>query len=218
MVAWMAASSDPLDYGNVTMFRFPEGRNIEGPQQVFARVNNDPRFSSERTLLSQQGSQLFFGDFLVIPIDSSFLYVLPVYVQSSEGPQIPELKRVIVVNGSGGDVSIGTDLPGALAAATTGLGDGGGGPDNGGPGGTGGGTTEQQIQSLLTQALQHFTAADEALKRGDLATYQQEIALAQEAIQQANDLAAGQSTSTTPSVAPSASAAPTLTASPTPTP
>ena len=33
MVGWMAASSDPADYGHVTMFRFPEGQNIEGPPQ-----------------------------------------------------------------------------------------------------------------------------------------------------------------------------------------
>ena len=43
MVAWMAASSDPVNYGHITDFQFPEGRNIEGPQQVFARINNDPQ-------------------------------------------------------------------------------------------------------------------------------------------------------------------------------
>ena len=58
----------------------------------------------------------------MIPVDDSFLYVLPVYVEatSSGGVQIPELKRVIVVNGSGGDVSIDTSLQMALAAATSG--------------------------------------------------------------------------------------------------
>jgi uncharacterized protein len=221
MVAWMAASSDPVDYGHVTMFRFPEGRNIEGPQQVFARINNDPSFSSLRTLLSQQGSQLYFGDFLVIPIDNSFLYVLPVYVQSSEGAQIPELKRVIVVNGSGGDVSIGATLPEALAQATggvTGGGPGNGGP-NGGPGNGGQGTTDQQIQALLAEALSHFAAAQTALRTGDLALYQQELAKAQELVQQANDLAASQAGSTTsptpsPGVTPSPSAA--VSASPSP--
>ena len=45
MVAWMAASSDQPNYGDVTVFRFPEGRTIEGPTQVFARINQDARFS-----------------------------------------------------------------------------------------------------------------------------------------------------------------------------
>jgi uncharacterized membrane protein (UPF0182 family) len=215
MVAWMAASSDPADYGHVTMFRFPEGRNIEGPQQVFSRINNDPTFSSERTLLSQQGSQLFFGDFLVIPIDNSFLYVLPVYVQASGGTQIPELKQVIVVNGSQGDVSLGSDLADALSKATGGVVGGGGGGNGGGGGGPsegGGGTIDQQIQAKLAEALQHFAAADAALRAGNLSLYQQELAKAQELVQEANDLAAQGGGSTTPTPAPSASAS----ASPTP--
>jgi len=219
MVAWVAASSDPADYGHVTMFRFPEGRNIEGPQQVFARINNDPRFSSERTLLSQQGSDLIFGDFLVIPIDDSFLYVLPVYVQSSQGAQIPELKRVVVVNGSGGDVSLGTSLSEALAEATGSIEppDGGGGGGNGGGGG-GGGTTEQQIQALLTEALQHFADAETALKAGDLALYQQELEAAQSLIEQANQLAAGQQTDGGGATTPTSTPTPPVSASASPSP
>ena len=42
MVAWMAASSDPADFGKLTVFRLPEGRNIEGPTQVMSRINQDP--------------------------------------------------------------------------------------------------------------------------------------------------------------------------------
>ena len=228
MVAWMAASSDPADYGHLTVFRFPEGQNIEGPQQVYARINNDPRFSSERTLLSQQGSELTFGDFLVIPIENSFLYVLPVYVQPSEGEQVvPELKRVIVVNGSGGDVSIGTTLSEALAGST---GTGGGGPSGGGGGGGGetpGETTQERIDALLTEALQHFAAAEVALKSGDLALYQQELERAQDLVRQAQTLAASQETTggTSPTPSPGVSAspspsgatvAPTTSASPSP--
>jgi uncharacterized membrane protein (UPF0182 family) len=120
--------------------------------------------------------------------------VLPIYVQSTSGPQIPELKRVIVVNGSGGDVSIGSTLADALSQATGGtIGEPGG---NGNPpppdGGPGGGTTDQQVQALLTQALEHFAAAQEALKSGDLALYQQELEQAQSLIEQANQLVAAQ--------------------------
>ena len=187
MVGWMAADSDPTAYGHITMFRFPEGSttSIEGPPQVFARINNDPTFSSFRTLVGQQGSQLSFGDFLVIPVDNSFLYVLPVYVTASDAtPAIPELKRVVVVNGSQGTVSLGTSLPEALGIATSGV---SGGP-NGGPNGNGGqptGNVDQQIQDLLNSALVHFQKADAALKAGDLATYQSELEQAQALVQQA---------------------------------
>ena len=42
----------------------------------------------------------------------------------------------------------------------------------------------------MNEALQHFTAADVALRAGDLATYQSELAAAQALVQQANDLVA----------------------------
>jgi uncharacterized membrane protein (UPF0182 family) len=227
MVGWMAANSDPGEqYGHITMFRFPEGSttSIEGPPQVFARINNDPAFSSFRTLVGQQGSTLSFGDFLVIPVDDSFLYVLPVYVTASDAtPAIPELKRVIVVNGSEGDVSLGMSLPDALGIATSGVSTEGG----NGPGGNGGptGSVDQQIQNLLNQALTHFQAADTALTNGDLGTYQSELAQAQALVQQAQQLAASNtggagsgSTTTSPTPTPSATASPPITASPSASP
>src|SRR4051795_8774055 len=228
MVGWMAANSDPGEqYGHITMFRFPEGNttSIEGPPQVFARINNDPAFSSFRTLVGQQGSTLSFGDFLVIPVEDSFLYVLPVYVTASDAsPAIPELKRVIVVNGSEGEVSLGKSLPNALGIATSGVPTGGG----NGPGGNGGpatGSVDHQIQDLLNEALTHFQKADAALTNGDLATYQSELAQAQALVQQAQQLAAsnaggGGSGSQTPSPPPppSATASPPVTASPSASP
>ena len=98
MVAWLAAKSDPgPDYGDIVSFEFPSGVNVDGPTQVFSRINQDARFSSERTLLGQGGSAIVFGDFLVIPLQDSLLYVQPVYVQSNQENAIPELKRVVVV-------------------------------------------------------------------------------------------------------------------------
>jgi uncharacterized membrane protein (UPF0182 family) len=208
MVGWMAASSDGADYGKLTVFRFPEGRTIEGPTQVFARINQDARFSSERTLLGQAGSVVLFGDFLVIPIEDSFLYVQPVYVQAQQTP-IPQLHDVIIVNGSGGGVTIADNLQDALRDAVSGqVPSGGGGP-------SGGGTTQQQIQRLLQQAQTHFENAQAALRSGNLALYQSEIDAAQAAVEQAAKLA-GQSTS--PTASPSSSPSPPIspTASPTP--
>ena len=68
-VAWLTASSDPEDYGSLISYRFPSGRNIEGPSQVFARMNQDEAFSQQRTLLGQTGSRILFGDFLVVPVE-----------------------------------------------------------------------------------------------------------------------------------------------------
>jgi uncharacterized membrane protein (UPF0182 family) len=206
LVSWMAADSDPSSYGNTVVYTFPSGRNVDGPTQVFAQINQDPEFSRDRTLLGSGGSTVVFGDFLVIPINDSLLYVQPVYVRSQQASSIPELKRVIVVNGD--KVGIGTSLAEALSASTSGQTGGETGGGTGG-GGTPGGTVDQQITDLLTQALQHFQAADEALTAGDLGRYQSELAQAQALVQQANDLAAQQTgTGASPTPSPSASPSP----------
>src|ERR671919_2985301 len=172
-------------------YEFPSGRNVDGPTQVFARINADSEFATERTLLGQEGSRIRFGDFLVVPIDDSLLYVQPVYVQSNQANAIPELRRVIVVNG--GNIGIGSSLESALADAlgdavptpTPPDGDGGGGE----PPPTG--TVDEQVQALLDEAANHFALADAALRDGDLATYQREVELAQAAIDEAQALLGG---------------------------
>jgi len=202
MVAWLAAKSDPgPDYGDIVSFEFPSGVNVDGPTQVFSRINQDPRFSSERTLLGQGGSEIVFGDFLVIPLQDSLLYVQPVYVKSNQENAIPELKRVVVVNGT--QIGIGTSLREALNDS---IGQVVPPPGGGGGGGQPEGSLEQQIEQLLDQASQHFAAADVALRAGDLATYQQEIAAAQDATSRAQQLIAqllGAQPTTSPSPGPS---------------
>jgi hypothetical protein len=195
LVAWMAAKADPGSYGQLVAYSFPEGRNILGPEQVFSQINQDPTFSQQRSLLSTGGSSVIFGDFLAIPIGNSFLYVQPVYVRSNQENAIPELKRVLVVNG--GIVGVGADFQTALTAAVEGSQP----PENGGGGG-------QTVSELLAQALDHFQAADQALKDGNLALYQSELTQAQDLVKQANDLVAQQGTPTSPTATPTASATP----------
>jgi uncharacterized membrane protein (UPF0182 family) len=200
MVAWVAARSDPgEDYGQIVGFQFPSGQNVDGPTQVFARINQDQRFSQERTLLGQGGSSIRFGDFLVVPIEDSLLYVQPVYVVSDQPNAIPELKRVIVVNGV--EIGIGDTLREALAdslgVAVP--------PEDGEQPPPTTGTVDEQVNELLRQAADHFAAADAALTQGDLATYQSEIEAAAAAIEQAQTLLGAQPS---PSATPSPSASP----------
>ena len=215
MVAWMAASSDPEEYGDLVAYRFPTGQNIEGPGQVFARMNQDENFSRERTLLDQSGSRILFGDFLVIPVEETFLYIQPVYVRASQQASLPELKFVLAVNGSGGAVHFASTLDEVLDAAV-----GADGPEPSEPVDPNEpGQPEEpvggRIERLLTEALQHFAAADEALRDGDLATYEDELALAQELIEEAEAIAAGRrdvaSVPVTPTPVPSVSPSPSPT-------
>ncbi len=95
MVAWMAARSDAPHYGELVVYRLPKEKLIYGPMQIEARINQKPDISSKLTLWGQKGSRVIRGNMLVIPIEHSFIYVEPVYLQSEQS-QMPELKRVIV--------------------------------------------------------------------------------------------------------------------------
>jgi uncharacterized membrane protein (UPF0182 family) len=182
MVAYIAAASDGYgssSYGKLTTFEFPTGVNIDGPQQVRNIINQDPTVSSQISLLNQQGSQVVFGDLLVVPVDEGFLYVQPLFVESNQGGTvIPELKRVVVVHGQ--NVTISDSLDAALSASF-------GTPSQPPPGGGG----QQTVQQLLNQALNDFNRADQLLRQGDLAGYQKAIQDAQAAIQKADNLQNG---------------------------
>lgn len=163
MIAWMAARSDPGKYGQIRTFLLPKQRVVFGPEQVFSRINSNREFSRERTLLGQGGSQVVFGNLLVIPIEDSFLYVQPLYL-IGQGSQLPELKRVVVVSGE--EVSMGDTLEDALAGVF---------------GETARGEPEQprtqkaSVGELIQQALNRYSRAQTALRRGDLAAYQREL-------------------------------------------
>ncbi len=96
LVAWMAARSDGEHYGDILAFRFPKDRLFNGPSQVEARIDNDPKISEQFTLWGQSGSIVIRGNLLVIPIGETLLYAEPIYLQA-ETLDFPELKRVILV-------------------------------------------------------------------------------------------------------------------------
>jgi uncharacterized membrane protein (UPF0182 family) len=181
MASWLAANSDPEEYGKLVAFEFG-GRNVIGPGQASALMHQDTEVAQQTTLLDQQGSNVIYGDVLVIPIGQGFVYVQPLYTESQQqGLGIPELKRVIVVNGQ--DVSMQNTLPEALAAAV------GAPPPEVEPGEEPVPGAEADVAGLLAQAQDQFQAAEEALAAGDLAAYEDAIEQAEALIQQAAELA-----------------------------
>jgi uncharacterized membrane protein (UPF0182 family) len=54
--------------------------------------------SQQLTLWDQKGSGVIRGNLVVIPIENSFLYVVPLYLKA-EGTNFPQLKPVIVATG-----------------------------------------------------------------------------------------------------------------------
>lgn len=97
-IAWMAGRSDGENYGELFAFRFPVGKNVNGPAQIEATIGNTPSIRERLTLLDQQGSGVIRGNLLFIPVGQSYLYVEPIYVQA-EGSAFPQLQFVVVING-----------------------------------------------------------------------------------------------------------------------
>ena len=118
LIGWLAARSDGENYGKLVAFNFPKDRQIDGPEQVEARIDNDPDISAWFTLRCTEGSTCTRGNLLVIPLGESLLYAEPVYIRA-EGVNFPELKRVILATG---DKVVMEDSLGEALAALTGEG------------------------------------------------------------------------------------------------
>jgi uncharacterized membrane protein (UPF0182 family) len=95
MVAWLAARMDGEHYGEILLYKLPKNIETYGPLQIESRIDQDPVISPQLTLWNQQGSQVIRGNLLALPIAGSFLFVEPVYLQSTSSGSIPEMRRVI---------------------------------------------------------------------------------------------------------------------------
>src|SRR5207237_4902057 len=100
MIAWLAARSDPPNYGRLIVYNFPKQKLVYGPRQIEARIDQDPVISQQLTLWNQRGSTVIRGSLLAIPVDKSLIYVQPLYLAASEQGALPELRRVIVAYGN----------------------------------------------------------------------------------------------------------------------
>ena len=98
LIGWLAARSDGENYGKLVAFNFPKDRQVDGPAQVEARIDNDQDISAWFTLRCTEGSFCLRGNLLVIPVGNGIIYAEPVYIQA-EGISFPELKKVILVTG-----------------------------------------------------------------------------------------------------------------------
>ncbi|MGB5971705.1 MAG: UPF0182 family protein, partial [Nodosilinea sp.] len=96
LIAWLAARSDGDRYGLRLLYRFPKQELVFGPEQIEARINQDPEISQRISLWDTQGSRAQQGNLLVIPVEQSLIYVEPLYLVAEQN-QLPTLTRVIMV-------------------------------------------------------------------------------------------------------------------------
>lgn len=96
MVALFGVRMDGENYGKMVTFKFPPQKTIYSPYLFKQKVNQDTTISKELSLWNKEGSEVIFGDTMIIPINNSLLYIEPMYLRASGKSSIPEVKRVIV--------------------------------------------------------------------------------------------------------------------------
>ncbi len=183
MIAWMAARCDQPNYGKVLVFTFPKQKLIYGPQQIEARIDQEPSISQQLTLWDQHGSSVIRGTLLVIPVLNSVLYVEPIYLAAQSGGGLPQMQRVIVsysdhvVMESTLDAALSKIFGGAVESATS----VGAAPNTATtrPGSVAASTSAQvpaeDLKSMIREANQHYERAQELLHQGDWNGYGEEI-------------------------------------------
>jgi len=99
LIGVMMARCDGESLGELVFLQLPKQAVIQGPLQVEALINQDQNISKDLTLWNQQGSQVLRSQMLTLPIDQTFLYVAPIYIQAAQA-RMPQLKKVALVRGT----------------------------------------------------------------------------------------------------------------------
>ncbi len=98
MVAMLGGRMDGDNYGKLVLYRFPTDiQTINSPTLFKSKINQDTTVSKELSLWNKEGSEVQFGDTIIIPVQNNLLYVEPIYLRAQGENSIPEMKRVVVM-------------------------------------------------------------------------------------------------------------------------
>lgn len=99
LTGYLAANADPgPDYGKLTLLTLPS-QTIPGPGLVQNQFSSDPEVANQLALLERGETEVLRGNLLTLPIGGGFLYVQPVYVQSTGETSFPLLRKILVAFG-----------------------------------------------------------------------------------------------------------------------
>jgi hypothetical protein len=99
LIGLMVARCDGAHLGEIVFLQLPKQEIIKGPLQIEALVNQDQVISKDLTLWGQQGSTVLRPPILTLPIDQTFLFVAPIYIQANEA-RMPQLRKVVLAVGN----------------------------------------------------------------------------------------------------------------------
>ena len=170
MTALMVARNDGDNYGELVLYQFPKSRTIYGPEQIEAQIDQNTEISKEFSLWNSSGTKYRRGNMFLIPINTSVLYVEPVYLEA-QNSSIPEVKRIIMAYDD--EIAYEETLAECLVSLFgDGAEEGVSGPGTGQPSQGGENSSSEMSQSELIAAAQAaYENAIEAQKKGDWAGY-----------------------------------------------
>ncbi len=179
MIALLAARMDPPNYGRLIAYTFPKQKLVYGPRNIDARINQDPLISQQISLWNQRGSRVIPGNLFAIPIDQSLIYIQPLYL-AAEQSALPELRRVVVAFGN--QIAMEPTLESALGRIFGGRirGDEARPPERAAMPAA----PDAALAGLVQRAWDAWQKAQDALRRGDWATYGQEQKRLEDALRQ----------------------------------
>ncbi|NNU78547.1 UPF0182 family protein [Clostridium estertheticum] len=99
MASLFGARMDGNNYGKMVLYILPPKQTVYSPVLFKQQINQDTVISKELSLWNTQGSQVQFGETVIVPIKNSLLYVEPMYLRAKGKTSIPEMKKVIVSYG-----------------------------------------------------------------------------------------------------------------------
>jgi uncharacterized protein len=99
LIGMMVARCDGEKLGEIVVLQLSKQSLVYGPLQVDARIDSDEVIAKDLSLWNQQGSRVIRGQILPLPIENTFLYVEPIYIQSQQA-RMPQLKKVVIGMGN----------------------------------------------------------------------------------------------------------------------
>lgn len=94
------------------MYKFSGDSTVIGPMQLDSLIEQDETISAEISSLNVTGTKIT-KEMIIVPIDNTFLYVVPIYQTSlNETNSVPVLKKVVVA--SGNKIAIGDNISKAI--------------------------------------------------------------------------------------------------------
>lgn len=195
-------------FGRLVQYAMPGATTVDGPALVASQISSQEDVSKAISLLDAagEGTEVVLEDLLIVPIESSLLYVRPLYVKPT-GTKLPALEKVIVshagdvvmcsgfaeaidalfgvwVDGIQSSDNVNTPCEGDIGAISS-RGASGSTSDNSSAGRAS--PIAPEDADAVVEALALLDEAQAALKDGDLGRYQELVNQAQEKLQSSSD-------------------------------